>query len=460
MGAARWGFVRGGAVGLSVWAAGAWGQTEIARLTAADGEEGDSFGAPVCLSGGMLVVGARYDDNERGRDAGAAYVFEDVGGVWTQTAKLVASDGEEGDHFGCAVGLSGDVIAVGAYLDDDLGERAGSAYVFERVGGTWVQAAKILPADGAAYDGYGFSVAASGESVLVGSFNDDDMGNFSGSAYVFERVGGEWAEAAKLTASDGAPWDYFGYVVSLGGDVAVAGAYLDDDMGSSSGAAYVFERTGGAWTQVAKLTAPDGAAGDEFGRSVCVAEGAIVVGAPGDDGAYTTNSGSAYVFERVDGSWTLAAKLTASDARPQDMFGSAVSVSGDTLVVGAQGDDDGVPDSGSAYVFRRVGGEWFEGARMMASDYARSWRFGSAVWVEGRTALIGAPGADPGGAAYVFDLALCGVDFNADGLVDSRDVVAFLNAWVRGESGADFDGNGVVDSRDVVAFVGAWVAGC
>ncbi|MBU1692919.1 MAG: FG-GAP repeat protein [Verrucomicrobia bacterium] len=220
--------------------------------------------------------------------------------------KLTASDAATGDSFGCSVAVAGDVAVVGADGDDDVGSASGSAYVFERnAGGTnaWGQVAKLTASDAAAGDWFGYSVSVAGDVALVGARRDGDAGNASGSAYVFERDAGgtnAWGQVGKIVASDGTASDYFGSSVSLDGDVAVVGAYQDDDVGSASGSAYIFERNAGgtnAWGQVAKLTASDGAADDYFGHSVSVAGHVVVVGAYGDDDA-GGGSGSAYVFEQ------------------------------------------------------------------------------------------------------------------------------------------------------------------
>ena len=393
---------------------------EQAKLTASDGADSDYFGYSVAVSGdgNTAVIGARYDD-DRGSESGSAYVFTRSGGSWTQQAKLTASDGAAGDVFGYSVAVSGDgsTAVIGAHGDDDRGSESGSAYVFTRSGSSWTQQAKLTASDGAAGDIFGYSVAVSGDgnTAVIGAYGDDDRGIESGSAYVFTRSGGSWTQQAKLTASDGAAGDVFdfGYSVAVSGDgsTAVIGAYGDDDRGSESGSAYVFTRSGGSWTQQAKLTASDGAAGDVFGYSVAVSgDGSTaVIGAHGDDDR-GSESGSAYVFTRSGSSWTQQAKLTASDGAAGDIFGYSVAVSGDgnTAVIGAYGDDDRGIESGSAYVFTRSGSSWTQQAKLTASDGAAGDLFGWSVAVsgDGSTAVIGAHGDDDrgyqSGSAYIF----------------------------------------------------------
>ncbi|MCB9787613.1 MAG: lamin tail domain-containing protein [Deltaproteobacteria bacterium] len=374
---------------------------EAVELRASDGAEADVFGITVSVSGQTAVVGAPGDD-----DTGAAYVFVRSGGAWTQQAKLTAPEVPTGRGFGGRVAISGDTVLVGAKADDGADDASGAAYVFVRSGATWTQQARLTASDGAASDWFGGWVALDGDTAVLGATGDDDAGNASGSAYVFVRSGSAWTQQAKLTASDGAAKDAFGWSVSVSGDTAVVGAWDDDDSGSGSGSAYVFARSGSTWTQQGKLTAPDGAFGDGFGWSVSVSGTTAVVGALRDygDGA----AGSAYVFVRKSSAWTMQQKLTASDAATGDAFGFSVSLSGGTIVVGAVwGDDDAGLDTGSAYVFVRSGSTWSEQARLIGADGAKGDAFGVSTSVSGDIAVIGAShhpfgGPEPG-AAPVFE---------------------------------------------------------
>ncbi len=167
--------------------------------------------------------------------------------------KLTASDAAAGDVFGFSVALSGDTALVGAVGDDDAGSFSGSAYVFVRSGTSWIQQAKLTASDAASNDIFGGSVALIGDTALVGAAGDDDAGSVSGSAYVFVRSGTTWTEQAKLTASDAAAGDRFGIAVALNGSTALVVAPNDDDAAFSSGSAYVFVRSGTTWSQQAKL---------------------------------------------------------------------------------------------------------------------------------------------------------------------------------------------------------------
>ena len=217
----------------------AYAQINEFKLTASDGAANDQFGYSVSISGDYAVVGVWYDD-DNGVASGSAYVFKRSGTSWQQEAKLLPSDGAAGDNFGISVTISGDYVVVGAVLDGDNGNQSGSAYVFKRSGTSWTQEAKLLPSDGAANDRFGHSVSISGDYAVVGAFLDDDNGDGSGSAYLFKRSGTSWAQEAKLLPSDGAAVDFFGNSVSISGDYAVVGAIEDDDNGTDAGSAYIY----------------------------------------------------------------------------------------------------------------------------------------------------------------------------------------------------------------------------
>jgi len=390
---------------------------EDAKLLASDGAVNDFFGTSVSISGDTAVIGASGDD-DNGNSSGSAYIYRFDGASWVHEAKLLAADAAADDRFGASVSISGDTAVVGAFGNASFG----SAYIFEKVGGVWTQQAKLLASDGAADDWFGWSVSISGETAVIGALLDDDNANSSGSVYVFERVGGVWAEQAKLLAADGAGGDWFGHSVSISGEMAVIGAALDDDNGNSSGSAFIFEKVGGVWTQQTKLLASDGAANDRFGDCVSISGETAVVGAFGN-----ASSGSAFVFEKVGGVWAEQAKLLADDGAADDRFGDCVSISGDTAVIGAWRDDDNGTDSGSAFIFEKVGGVWTQQTKLLASDGAANDRFGESVSISGDTAVIGALGDNDNGAAsgsaYVFGVptpapSLIGDDYIADVLVN------------------------------------------
>ncbi len=323
---------------------GSTGWSQEVRPAVSDLTEGDQFGFSVALSGDLALVGA-WGGDDGGSASGAAYVL-DRSADWREVAKLTASDGTRGDEFGYSVSIGGDLAIVGARLDDEMGPASGSAYLFDGSTG-WGQVTKLTAADEAPNDQFGSSVAISGDLAIVGAPGDRDYGPDSGSAYLFDGSIG-WSQVVKLTASDGAAVDRFGHALAISGDLAIVGAPLDDDDGPDSGSAYVFDGSAG-WSQVAKITPLDGAALNQFGYSAAISGDLAVVGAWGDDDSGSA-SGSAYVFDGSAG-WSQVAKLTALDGAAGDQFGYSVAISGDLVVIGAQLDDDSGSDSGSAYVF-------------------------------------------------------------------------------------------------------------
>lgn len=303
--------------------------------------------------------------------------------------KLLASDGLEGDGFGYSVAISGETAVIGAWFDDN---HAGSAYVYRYDGLSWVQEAKLQASDRASWDLFGWSVDISGEAVVVGAIRNADAGDFTGSAYIFRFDGSMWVEEQKLLASDYAYWDEFGFSVAISGDIAVIGAIRSDDNDPNSGSAYIFRFDGSSWVEEQKLLVSDSATEDHFGNSVAISGNTAVVGAYLHDSP--SNSGVAYVF-RFDGSkWVEEQKLLALDTTYADHLGSSVAISGDTIVVGAYGDDNADPgniycNSGSAYVFRFNGSNWVEEAKLQVPDSKCGNQFGWTVDISGDTVVVG-----------------------------------------------------------------------
>lgn len=319
-----------------------------AKLTASDAAESDSFGWSVALDGNTALIGAIGDDSS----TGAVYVFVRSGTTWAQQARLVAADAMTTAQFGHAVALDGNTALIGAQFDSEAGNRAGAVYVFVRTGTTWTQQAKLLPSDPVDFGLFGWSVALDGNTALVGAiFNDKDIFSFAtGAAYVFARSGGVWSEQAKLAAGDTGTFDRFGSAVALEGNIAVVGARTSNASGMDSGAAYVFARTGGGWSEQTRLVAGDAASFDEFGESVALNGTTIIAGAPSKNGA----TGAAYVFALDDAGWTQQARLTAGDGNPSDEFGQSVALNDTTAFVGAPFNDVPLSDAGAAYAYEII----------------------------------------------------------------------------------------------------------
>jgi hypothetical protein len=380
-----------------------------ARLTVATGGE-KYLGDAVAISGDTALVGA--PGYPSGAHTGAAYVFVRSGGVWKLQKKLVAPDGGAGDDFGLSVAISGNTALVGASSHNIAGlGRAGAAYVFVRSSGVWKLQEELtydVPSPG---DFFGDSVALNGDTALVGVPGMDWFaGTDAGAACVYIRSGGKWYLQQALVGYDAAPSDDFGASVALSTDTAVVGAPWHDTGGKSdAGAAYVFVRSAGVWTrQPPDLHAGDAAVQDELGFSVALSGNTAVIGAPRRDSGGKADAGAAYVFFRSSGAWSQQAQLTADDGNAQDEAGYSVDVTGGRALLGSPGNSGGsIFHNGATYDFARSGVTWAQQRKLTAADNAEDAHFGSSVGLSGETALLGAPdrgsaGGTSYGAAYVF----------------------------------------------------------
>ena len=324
--------------------------TQQAKMQASD-VAGALLGGAIAIDTDTLVVGARKLNS----NTGAAYVFTRSGTSWSQQAKLTGSDITTNDLFGWSVDISGDTIVVGA-KDKSSGSttNTGAAYVFTRSGTSWSQQANFVGTDTAAGHYFGQSVQIENDTIVASAAQ---INSAAGAVYVFTRSGTSWSQQAKLTASDAAANDYLGYhsgnSIAISGDTVVAGAYGDDDGGSSSGSAYVFTRSGTSWSQQAKLTASDAAAYNEFGNATAIEGDTIVIGSHQSDngGFYVDYTGSAYIYTRSGTSWTQVKKIQSSDIQAGDNFGKSVAIYSNTIVAGAWGEDTGANLAGAAYAF-------------------------------------------------------------------------------------------------------------
>jgi uncharacterized repeat protein (TIGR01451 family) len=375
------------------------------KLTAGDAEADDMFGQTVSISGNTIVVGA-FNEGRKG----AAYVYVHNGTDWIEEAKLTANDGEAYDMFGWSVSVSGNTAIIGAPGHRDAGNYSGSAYIFTRNLTSWVQVAKLTASDAALGDNFGWSVSIDGDTAVVGAHLDDTSAIDSGSVYVFDRPLSGWVdktEDAKLTPTDAASDDMFGTSVSVSGNIIIAGAPGDDDAGSNSGSAYVFEFKKGVWSEQDKITAIDAAEGDEFGHSVSVDTDTAIIGAPKDDVAQQVDSGSAYIFAKKGKTWDQETKLTASDATSEDEFGFSVSISGNMVVIGTWLSNDAGSNSGSAYVFEKKGANWNEEGKLTASDADSEDQYGRSVSVDEGIIVVGSwlddDDGSASGSAYVYE---------------------------------------------------------
>ena len=355
----RWlGFVLAVSVSavLSTSAYGEW--VEQKKIRALEDASDNYFGYSAVVDANYAIVGA-YGDTEDGYEqVGSAYIFKLEGTGWTQQTKLRAGSPWQMGQLGYSVSLSGDYCIAGAPGDDDQGVDAGSAYIFKREGENWTQKAKLTASDGSAGDGFGGSVSISADYVIVGASKDDEDGTRSGSAYIFKRDPNTetWVEQIKLKRSQDTPFDELGISVFINGTSAIVGAHYGNGNTNSCGAAHIYAREPNSenWIEQARVTSSDGAVGDRFGYSVAIEGDYAVIGSHKDDDR-GDSSGSVYVFKWDGYSWVQQSKITASDGTIADFFGYNVSINNERIIAGTYGEDDYGSNFGCAYILRREG---------------------------------------------------------------------------------------------------------
>lgn len=352
-----------------------WNQ--IAKLTASDAKEGDKFGSSVAVSEDTIVVGLGNDPKKLGRKINVVYVFTKPATGWqdsTERCTLITTSGKAQNLFGHSVGVSGDTIVVGAPKSGAAG--AAFVFTKPASGWEdSIKSAKITPSDGQNGDLFGWSVGISKDTIVVGasaeSGGSGDPLSSAGAAYVFVKSGKNWknsTEDAKLTASDAQNYDEFGYSVAISDDTIVVGALYErggsGDPLINAGAAYVFKKSPSGWkngTETAKLSASNAHSHDMFGKSVAISHDTIVVGAQAGDirkKRSLAGPGAAYLFTKPLSGWknsTESYYLSPSDAQAKDAFGISVAISGNNIAVGAYKEDGGKGDplleSGAVYLF-------------------------------------------------------------------------------------------------------------
>jgi len=377
------------------------------KLTAPDAEYGDHFGVAVAVQGNIAVVGSP-NDQAAGWGTGAAYVFEKTTSGWQVQQKLTAPDSSSYSNFGTSVAIDGDRIVVGAYGDQNAGNYAGAAYVFFRAGSQWTHEQKLTGSENSFADSFGVSVAIQGDRIVCGAFGNSDFDQSEvGSAYVFQRIDGLWLQQQELSASDGASLARFGLTVAMSEDTIIVGADGDSEFGYLSGAIYVFTFDGSNWIQQQKLHAQDAREGESFGYHLAISGDTIVAGAARDEVGNHTQ-GAAYVFSRRSHGWSQDRKFVATDSDAFDGYGLRVAVSGDTIVVGSLIDHDAALHGGAAYVYTRKGQSgWSLKEKLVASDAGREDAFGGAVAVSNNTVVVGAFAKSDiafyAGAAYIYE---------------------------------------------------------
>jgi hypothetical protein len=396
--------------------------TELRLTPDPDAEPG--YGRSVAMGSDLIAVGDGGDGS-----IGAVYVYKRLGTIYVFEKKLDfpeaipedcldARQSEDPEdefglcpEFGRTVGIEGNTVFVGARFAPVGDLHAGAVYVFQKQGSFWTYEGKIVSPAPEAEDNFGRALAVQGNLLVVTARKENLEANDVGSAYVYLYEEGEWVYHTKLTASDATPGAYFGQSVAVQGENLVIGARNADPKGA--GGFYLFRGFGEDWTEVAKITPPNGKNNDQYGFSIEISGDTVVVGARRMDQSNTVkDTGAAFIYSLKEGSPELVTKLTASDAMPFDEFGQSVAIAGDVIAVGAWKDDlDAVNEKtglGSIYLFRQKGGQWIQTGKIMASDGEMGDEFGYSLSAFGNRMVTGAHKADfifkDGGAAYVFPL--------------------------------------------------------
>ncbi len=356
-------------------------QCEFATLTLEDPSIVAEFGSAVALDANTAAIAAPHD---AGVTKGAVTIFERNGLNWYHEATLRAPDAVFSNGFGSAVALSGDLLVVGASLDNEGGSNVGAAYVFERVGGTWMSAAKLLPAAPVGSSRFGSTLAIDGSTLFIAGVLDDRGGARAGGVWVFEREGPSWGEQAFLLPNSAGPGSRVGDTLAVGSGRLLIGAPLDNDAGYDAGVAWVFERDAlGSWLEVGRLSSVDGEF-SRFGGALALGGDRLLVGAVG---TAPNGRGNAFVYEDNGTDWTLVERLVSQEPRVYALGQSLALINGGTVAVVCS--TGGPVGRGFLHVFGESAG-WMEVAARRGSDDQSGDQFGWALSADGDVALVGA----------------------------------------------------------------------
>lgn len=412
---------------------------EDRELIPAGAGSGSFFGRSTAMDNGILVAGAD--------GAEAAYTFNAVTGAQLQ---MLAPNDPPSRSFGYSIDIQGNIAVIGARWDDDNGVQSGSAYIFDAL--TGAQLHKLVPSDGAVDYNFGHSISIHDGIVGVGAHYDGENGFRSGAAYLFDASTGAFIR--KILAPDGVASDEFGYSIAVGDGVVAVGAIKDDDVTANSGSVYIFNLTDGSLNR--KIIASDPGLADQFGFSVAIDNGILAVGS-NQDNIGNNDNGSAYLFDIATGDELF--KLTASDTAREDQFGWSIGIDNGVVVVGSHQDDDLGSLSGSAYLFNASTGTQI--AKMLPTNGGPSEYFGSSVAISGGLAAAGSILFGPG-SVHVFSVPTppCPPDLTGEGDLNFLDVSAFLTAFGNMDPIADFEADGSFNFLDVSAYLTAFGKGC
>ncbi len=319
-----------------------------------------------------------------------------------QETILFPGDIAQGYRFGYSVTAFDDYIVVNARGGNPDVSLGGAAYVFRKNGTDWVEEAKLIPSDPVLQGYFAYSLSAYNNYILIGAPSDDENGTQSGAAYIFKKEGDIWVEQTKLLPSDGYMNDNAGGSVSLFGDYAIIGSPVDEINNQiSSGSAYIFKRVGDNWVEETKLVPSDPTYGATFGLTVSLYNNYVVIGSPKSE-HNNIKPGAAYIFRKIGDDWVEEAKLVPSDASDLDDFGSSVTASENTVLVSASKGGEGVYERGSAYLFRKIGDDWEEEVELTPYDETADDMFSISSSFSGDLVAVGIINSTIAGSVHLF----------------------------------------------------------
>ena len=371
---------------------------------ASDGAMGDGFAINVKMFGKYAALAAFSDDIGSQSDQGSVYIYQLVNGSWTFFQKLIADDGVAGDNFGSAIAIDSNYLMVGAF-HDDIGENLnqGSVYIYTLNDGLWVKKQKVTGSNGGTGDAFGYNISIHKNTMVVGAAEDDiAAATDAGSAYIFnlDSASGIWNESQKIVAPDGTGGDFFGNWVSMDQNKIVITAIYDDVSNIyRRGSAYVFTRQNGSWAQTSKIVASDGMYNDCFGTTAVVHGDYIFIGSFGTDGQFI-NQGAVYVYKLENNVWTQKQRVVANDAGVNGFFGQSIAINDNYAVIGAHGFNS---LRGAAYIFKwdPVSSVLTQLEKIIASDAVANDYMGWSVDINNYNVIIGAYGKNyQKGAVY------------------------------------------------------------
>ena len=438
---------------------------QTSHLTPSELFFGPSYGSSVSMSGDTAIVGHRSDPIH-GSFTGSVFIFKNIDGEWIEESKLLAPDGAQGDNFGSSISIDNDTIAIGAFSDDDNGQNTGSVYIYARDkqrADSWSLQTKLTLPDAIDLAHFGRTVVLDDDTLIVKS---DGEANASAFVHVYTRTNGLWTQQTTLQLPDESTEKFSDGISIHAGTIAIR-ARPKDSQSPDSRSIYVYIRNEGVWALQARIEPSDTISNGIDRNGIRIHADTIVMGSSSDDDNASQN-GAAYIFTRSNGEWTQHSKIFADDEPGHNTrFGSSVAIEGDIIAIGSGAPNEQQQNDGSLYIYKRKQSTWEPQQRIV-----RAWRqsatgFGKTIEISGDQIIAGAHGFDydedrVSNTAYIFDICtpICRADIIPDGAFDFFDVSFFLIAFNNQDPTADFNDDGLFNFFDISTFLQAFADGC